>query len=99
VDNKFIARLDHQKCKAAKLAKSLLQYPLAKSGRFNLPDVFAVGMLEKPRLFKFKRGQVIITQNRKLRGPSKFREAKDANILVVAKVNESAFNDHVFTRL
>jgi hypothetical protein len=46
VDNKFIARIDHQKCKTAKLAKSLLQYPLAKSGRFNLPDVFAVGMLE-----------------------------------------------------
>jgi inosine-uridine nucleoside N-ribohydrolase len=101
VDNKFIARLEdhHQKCKAAKIAKSLLQYPLARFGRFNLPDVFAVGMLEKPRLFKFKRGQVVIMQDRELQGHSKFMEGKDGNIFVVAKVDENGFNDYVFSRL
>ncbi|HET6779838.1 MAG TPA: nucleoside hydrolase [Nitrososphaera sp.] len=99
VDNKFIARLDHQKCKAAKIAKSLLEYPLARFGRFNLPDVFAIGMLEEPRLFKFKRGQVVIMQDTELRGHSKFTKWKDGNIFVVAKVNESGFNDYVFTRL
>ena len=101
VDNKFIARLEgHQKCKAAKIAKSLLQYPLARFGRFNLPDVFSVGMLEKPRLFKFKRGQVVIMQDRELQGHSKFMEGKkDGNIFVVAKVDENGFNDYVFSRL
>ena len=39
VYNKFIARLYHKKCKAAKIATSLLQYPLAKFGRFHLPVV------------------------------------------------------------
>jgi inosine-uridine nucleoside N-ribohydrolase len=99
VDNKFIARLDQQKSKAAKIAKLLLQYPLAKFGRFTLPDVFAVGMLEKPRLFKFKRGQVVIMQDRELWGHSKFSERKDGNIFVVTKVDENAFNDYVFSRL
>jgi inosine-uridine nucleoside N-ribohydrolase len=100
VNNKFVARLDHQKGKAAKLARSLLHYPLAKFGRFNLPDVFAVGMLEEPRLFKFKRGQVVIMQDGKLRGHSKFsRGGKNANVSVVAKVDEDAFDDYVFSRL
>ena len=99
VDSKFIARLDQQKSKAAKIAKSLLQYPLAKFDRFNLPDVFAVGMLEMPRLFKFKRGQVVIKQDREMRGHSKFREGKNSNVFVVAKVDENAFYDYVFSRL
>jgi inosine-uridine nucleoside N-ribohydrolase len=99
VDKKFIARLDQKKSKAAKIAKSLLQYPLAKFGRFTLPDVFAVGMLEKPRLFKFKRGQVGIMQDGELWGHSKFRERKDGNIFIVTKVDENAFNDYVFNRL
>jgi hypothetical protein len=57
-------------------------------------------MLEKPRLFKFKRGQVVIMQDRELQGHSKFmEEKKDGNIFVVAKVDESGFNDYVFSRL
>jgi inosine-uridine nucleoside N-ribohydrolase len=100
VDNKFIARLDQLKCKAAKIAKSLLQYPLARFGRFNLPDIFAVGMLERPSLFKFKRGQVVIMQDEELRDHSKFREVKkNGNVFVVAKVDQNAFNDYVFSRL
>ena len=99
VDNEFIARLDKQKSKAAKIAKSLLQYPLAKFGRFTLPDVFAVGMLERLRLFEFKRGKVIIVQDRELRGHSKFMEQKNGNAFVVARVDENAFIDYVFSRL
>jgi inosine-uridine nucleoside N-ribohydrolase len=100
VDNKFIARLDQRKCKAAKIAKSLLQYPLARFGRFNLPDVFAVGMLERPSLFKFKRGQVVIMQDEELRGHSKFRGVKkNGNVFVVEKVDQNGFNDYVFSRL
>lgn len=100
VDEKFIERLDYQKSKAAKMAKSLLQYPLEKFGRFNLPDIFAVGMLEKPKLFQFKRGQVVvITQCEELWGYSKFTEWNKSNIFVVEKVDENGFNDYVFSRL
>jgi inosine-uridine nucleoside N-ribohydrolase len=100
VDNKFMARLDQRKCKTTKIAKSLLQYPLARFGRFNLHDVFAVGMLERPKLFKFKRGKVVVMQDEERRGHSKFREVrKNGNVFVVAKVDQNAFNDYVFSRL
>jgi inosine-uridine nucleoside N-ribohydrolase len=100
IDEKFIVRLDQQKSKASKIAKSLLEYPLGKFGRFNLPDTFAVGMLENPNLFQFKRGQVVVlTQGGELWGHSKFIERNRANIFVVRKVDEKGFNDYVFSRL
>ena len=99
IDNKFIARLNKQESKAAKLAKALLEYPLAKFGKFDLPDVFAIGMLEKASLFRFKMGEVFIMQDGELRGHSKFRGRDDGNVYVVAKVHENAFKDYVFSRL
>lgn len=100
VDEKFIVRLNHQKSKASKIAKFLLEYPLEKFGRFNLPDIFAVGMLEKPNLFQFKRGKVVvITQGGELWGHSKFMERNSANSFVVKKIDEKGFNNYVFSRL
>jgi inosine-uridine nucleoside N-ribohydrolase len=67
VYNKFIARLDHQKCKAAKIATSLLQYPLAKFGRFNLPVVsLQLECLKSQDYSNSKRGQVVVMQDREL---------------------------------
>src|SRR5215211_5482948 len=73
IDNEFVSILDQQCLKAKTapsksikvptIAKSLLQYPLAEFGKFNFPDVFAIAMIERPFLFKFKRGIINIVQN------------------------------------
>src|SRR3712207_4593449 len=39
---------NNKSSKVPDLVKSLLRYPLAKFGKFDLPDVFALAMLEKP---------------------------------------------------
>ena len=95
-----MVRLDRQKSKASKLAKSILEYPLREFGKFNLPDTFAVGMLEKPNLFQFVRGQVVVTsQGGELWGHSKFIQRNKTNQFVVKKVDEKGFNDYIFSRL
>jgi inosine-uridine nucleoside N-ribohydrolase len=100
VNEKFMVRLDDQKSKASKLAKSILEYPLRKFGRFNLPDTFAVGMLEKPNLFQFVRGRVVVTsQGGELWGHSKFIQRNNTNQYVVKKVDQKGFSDYVFSRL
>jgi hypothetical protein len=39
------------------IVKSLLLYPLTKFGKFDLPDVFAVAMLERPIFLGSKEGK------------------------------------------
>jgi inosine-uridine nucleoside N-ribohydrolase len=95
-----MARLDHQKSKASKLAKSILEYPMRKFSRFNLPDTFAIGMLEKPNLFQFIRGQVVVSsQGGELWGHSKFIQRNKTNQFVVKNVDQKEFNDYVLSRL
>jgi len=89
------------------IAKSLLEYPLAKFGKFNLPDIFAVAMLERPDLFKFKRGKIDIVQNGPLRGHSTFVEEnssysfeKGRNIFVASKIiDRKSFHKYVSSSL
>ena len=67
IDDEFVSRLSNRQCKKKKkkggssssgnndkvptIVKSLLRYPLTKFGKFDLPDVFAVAMFERPELF------------------------------------------------
>ena len=89
------------------IVKSLLEYPLAKFGKFNLPDIFSVAMLERPDLFKFKRGKINIVQNGLLRGHSIFVEEnsssnfeKGRKIFVASKIiDRKRFHKYVFSRL
>jgi inosine-uridine nucleoside N-ribohydrolase len=117
VDDKFFLRLSNQQWKkkrkngggnsdkAPTIIKSLLRYPSTKFGKFDLPDVFAVAMLERPELFRFKKGKVDITQNGKLLGHSKFvRESHNVNennkTFVATEVkSKRAFDNYIFSRL
>ena len=79
IDDEFVSRLSNRQCKKKKkkgggsssgnnykvptIVKSLLRYPLTKFGKFDLPDVFAVAMFERPELFRFKREKIDIVQN------------------------------------
>jgi inosine-uridine nucleoside N-ribohydrolase len=88
------------------IVKSLLRYPLAKFGRFDLPDVFAVAMLERPELFRFKRGKVDIVQNGILSGHSRFVRGthnvneEDNKTFVASEVkSKRALDSYVFSRL
>ena len=87
------------------IVKSLLHYPLMKFGRFDLPDVFAVAMFERPELFRFKRGKIDIVQNGLLWGHSRFVKGsqninKDNKTFVATGVkNERVFCSYVFSRL
>jgi len=117
VDDEFISRLSNRRCKKRKkggnknsdkvptIVKSLLRYPLTKFGKFDLPDVFAVAMLERPELFRFKRGKVDIIQNGTLWGHSRFvRESHNINednkTFVATEVkSKRVFDSYVFSRL
>jgi inosine-uridine nucleoside N-ribohydrolase len=119
IDGKFVSRLSDPQCKKSKktavgysskvptIAKSLLEYPLAKFGKFNLPDIFAIAMLERPDLFKFKRGTINIVQNGLLWGHSTFIEEnssynikKGRKILVASKIiDRKSFHKYVLSRL
>ena len=116
VDEEFISRLSSRECKKRKkgssnsykvptIVKSLLRYPLTKFGKFDLPDVFAVAMLERPELFRFKRGRVDIIQNGILWGHSRFvRESHNVNennkTFVATEVkSKRLFDSYVFSRL
>ena len=119
IDGKFVSRLSDAQCMKRKktalgysskvpiIAKSLLEYPLAKFGKFNLPDIFAVAMLESPDLFKFKRGKINIVQNGLLRGHSTFVEEnsryyieKGRKIFVASKIiDRKRFHKYVISRI
>jgi inosine-uridine nucleoside N-ribohydrolase len=119
IDGKFVSRLSDSQCMKRKktpvgysnkvpiIAKSLLEYPLAKFGKFNLPDIFAVAMLERPDFFKFKRGKINIVENGLLRGHSTFVEEnsssnfeKGRKIFVASKIiNRKRFHRYVSSRL
>jgi inosine-uridine nucleoside N-ribohydrolase len=103
IDDMFIARLQSKNNEASKIARSLLQYPMRRFGRFDLPDLFAVTMFERPDIFEFKRGRIEVMQEGQLRGHSRLIEAKrssNSRTLVVSGIlNEKYFDDYVFSRL
>jgi purine nucleosidase len=116
IDDEFISRLSNRQCKKTKkgssnsekvptIVKSLLRYPLTKFGKFDLPDVFAVAMLERPDLFRFKRGKVDIVQNGILWGHSRFVKGsnninEDNKTFVATEVtSERVFHSYIFSRL
>ena len=116
IDDEFISRLSNRQCKKRRkgssnsekvptIVKSLLRYPLTKFGKFDLPDVFAVAMLERPDLFRFKRGKVDIVQNGILWGHSRFVKGsnninEDNKTFVATEVtSERVFHSYIFSRL
>ena len=80
---------------------SLLGFAISIRNTCNLHDVFAVAMLEKPSLFKLKKGRIEVTLNGMMRGHSKFVEdnASSNGILVATDVNEKEFKSFLFPRL
>src|ERR671915_865914 len=117
IDEEFISRLSNRQCKKRKenhdgksdmvptIVKSLLRYPLMKFGKFDLPDLFAVAMLERPNLFRFTRGRVDIIQNGLMWGHSRFVKAnqdtnEDNKTFVATEVtSEKVFHNYIFSRL
>lgn len=119
IDDEFVSRLSNRQCKKKKkkgsnssnnyklptIVKSLLRYPLTKFGKFDLPDVFAVAMFERPELFRFKRGKIDIVQNGLLWGHSRFVKGsqninEDNKTFVATGVtNVRVFCSYVFSRL
>jgi inosine-uridine nucleoside N-ribohydrolase len=84
-----------------KITASLLGFAISIRNACNLHDVFAVAMLEKPSLFKLKKGRIEVTLNGMMRGHSKFVEdnASSNGILVATDVNEKEFKNFLFPRL
>jgi inosine-uridine nucleoside N-ribohydrolase len=113
IDEEFILKLCNKKCKKRKkdndgcsnkvpnLVKSLLHYPMTKFGKFDLPDVFAVAMLERPDLFRFTRRKVDIIQDGIMWGHSRIvKGSKDSNAFIATEVtNEKLFHSYIFSRL
>jgi inosine-uridine nucleoside N-ribohydrolase len=91
--------------KVPTIVKSLLRYPLTKFGKFDLPDVFAVAMFERPELFRLKRGKIDIVQNGLLWGHSRIVKGsqninEDNKTFVATGVtNVRVFCSYVFSRL
>lgn len=119
IDDEFVSRLSNRQWKKKKkkgssssnndkvptIVKSLLRYPLTKFGKFDLPDVFAVAMFERPELFRFKRGKIDIVQNGLLWGHSRIVKGsqninEDNKTFVATGVtNVRVFCSYVFSRL
>jgi inosine-uridine nucleoside N-ribohydrolase len=113
IDEEFISKLCSKKCKERKkdhdgksdkvpaIVKSLLHYPLTKFGKFDLPDVFAVAMLERPDLFRFTRRKVDIIQDGIMWGHSRIvKGSKDNKAFVAAEMtSEKVFHSYIFSRL
>ena len=121
IDDEFVSRLSNRQCKKKKnkggnsssgnndkvptIVKSLLRYPLTKFGKFDLPDVFAVAMFERPELFRLKRGKIDIVQNGLLWGHSRIvkgsQNINEYNKTFVATgvTNVRVFCSYVFSRL
>jgi inosine-uridine nucleoside N-ribohydrolase len=119
INDDFISRLSNKRYKKKRkkqdqdgnsdkvptIVKSLLRYPLTKFGKFDLPDVFAVAMLERPDLFRFARGRVDIIQDGIMWGHSRFVKSsqvtnKDNKTFVATEVtSEKVFHNYIFSRL
>ena len=121
IDDEFVSRLSNRQCKKKKnkggnsssgnndkvptIVKSLLRYPLTKFGKFDLPDVFAVAMFERPELFRLKRGKIDIVQNGLLWGHSRIVKGsqninEDNKTFVATGVtNVRVFCSYVFSSL
>ncbi len=118
INDDFISRLSHGNCENRKkehygdksgrvpaIVKSLLRYPLTKFGKFDLPDVFAIAMLERSDLFRFKRGRVDIIQNGILWGHSVFIMADQGvgehnkTFVATEVISQKEFHDYIFYRL
>ena len=113
IDEEFISKLCNNKCKKRKkghdgksdtvptVVKSLLHYPLTKFGKFDLPDVFAVAMLERPNLFRFTSRKVDIIQDGIMWGHSRIVKGnKDNKTFIATEVtNEKLFHSYIFSRL
>lgn len=117
IDEGFISRLSSRQCKrrtrehgdnseiVPAIVKSLLRYPLTKFGKFDLPDVFAVAMLERPDVFRFTRGKVDVIQDGINYGHSRFVKGsqgmnEDNKTFVASEVtSEKVFHSYVFSRL
>jgi inosine-uridine nucleoside N-ribohydrolase len=117
IDEGFISRLSSRQCKrrtrehgdnsekVLAIVKSLLRYPLTKFGKFDLPDVFAVAMLERPDVFRFTRGKVDVIQDGINYGHSRFVKGsqginEDNKTFVATEVtSEKVFHSYVFSRL
>jgi inosine-uridine nucleoside N-ribohydrolase len=113
IDEEFISKLCNKKCEKGKkdhdgwsdkvpnLVKSLLHYPLTKFGKFDLPDVFALAMLERPNLFRFTRRKVDVIQDGIMWGHSRIVKGnKDNKAFVASEVtNEKLFHSYIFSRL
>jgi len=121
IDDEFVSRLSNRQCKKKKnkggnsssgnndkvptIVKSLLRYPLTKFGKFDLPDVFAVAMFERPELFRLKRGKIDIVQNGLLWGHSRIVKGSqnineyDKTFVATGVTNVRVFCSYVFSRL
>jgi purine nucleosidase len=85
----------------SKIIAPLIDFAISTRGICNLHDVFAVALLEKPSLFKLKKGHIELILNGTKRGYSKFIEdnASPNNIFMAASVNEKGFNCFWSSRL
>jgi len=85
----------------SKIIAPLIDFAISTRGICNLHDVFAVALLEKPSLFKLKKGHIELILNGTKRGYSKFIEdnASPNNIFMAASVNEKEFNCFWSSRL
>jgi inosine-uridine nucleoside N-ribohydrolase len=118
IDEGFISRLSSRQCKrrtrehgynsekVPAIVKSLLRYPLTKFGKFDLPDVFAVAMLERPDVFRFTKGKVEVIQDDGINyGHSRFVKGsqginEDNKTFVATEVtSEKVFHGYVLSRL
>ena len=103
VDPELVRKLTKLKSTTlkTKITASLLGFAFSVRNTCNLHDVFAVAMLEKPSLFKLKKGRIEIILNGTMRGRSKFIEdnASSNDISVASDVNEKEFNNFLFSRL
>ena len=99
-DAKFVDRLCKTGSSRARFIMSLLDFKLSFNTVFYLHDVFAVVMLQRPSLFKFKRGSVEVVLKGKMRGYTKFYENNvSGNILVAVDVNKGQFKNFLLNRL
>jgi inosine-uridine nucleoside N-ribohydrolase len=79
---------------------------LTRFGKFDLPDVFAVAMLERPDVFRFTRGKVDVIQDDGIDyGHSRFVKGSQGvneynKTFVATKViSEKIFQSYVLSRL
>jgi inosine-uridine nucleoside N-ribohydrolase len=94
INAKFLKRIVNYDNSTARFVAYLLGFAISKSNLFYLHDIFAVMMLQKPSLFKFKRGNIDVILEGIRRGHTKFNENKaSGNILVAVSVNEQKFKN------